>query len=121
MKSLIQSSLFTAALFASASTFAADVSGKWVGQAGQSEIVFEFRAQGEQLTGTLNNAAAAGATEIKDGKVKGDTISFHVVRSLNNTEAKVEWTGKLEGEELKLQRAAVAGNAATEVVAKRAK
>lgn len=116
--------LAMAALLAAASALAAaaaGIDGKWVGTVGQSEITFEFKAEGEKLTGTLNNAAQAGAVEIKDGKVKGDDISFHVVRTLNEAETKVQWTGKVTGDELKLTRGEVAGNAAAEVVAKRAK
>lgn len=121
MKTVLKSSLMLATLLAAAAASAADIDGKWVGTVGQSEVTFEFKAEGEKLTGTLNNAAAAGATELKDGKIKGEEISFHVVRTLNDAETKVEWTGKLAGDELKLQRGAVAGNALAEVVARRVK
>jgi len=100
---------------------AAGIDGTWVGTVAQSEITFEFKADGSKLTGTLDNAAAPGATQIRDGKVNGEEISFSVVRSLNNAETTVPWTGKLVGDELRLQRGAVAGNAVAEVVAKRAK
>jgi hypothetical protein len=100
---------------------AAEVDGKWAGMVGESEIKFTLKADGERLTGTLDNAAQAGVMEIKEGKIKGSDISFHVVRTLNNAETKVEWTGKLAGDELKLQRAAVGGNAPADVVAKRVK
>lgn len=98
---------------------AAGIDGTWVGTVGQSEITFNFKSEGGKLTGTLDNAAAPGATQIKDGKVNGQEISFSVVRTLNDAETKVDWTGKLEGDELKLQRGAVAGNALAEVVARR--
>ena len=120
MKRLSSTICTLSALFA-ISASAAGIDGKWVGTVGQSEITFEFKADGDKLTGTLNNAAAPGGTEIKDGKIKGDEISFHVVRTLNEAETKVEWTGKVVGDELKLQRGAVSGNALAEVVAKRVK
>jgi uncharacterized protein (DUF2147 family) len=107
------------ALLAATSAAAADIDGKWVGKLGESDVNFEFKADGEKLTGTLDNAAQAGAVEIKEGKIKGSDISFHVVRTLNEAETKVEWTGKLAAGELKLTRAAVGTNAAAEVVAKR--
>lgn len=116
----LSSTMFTLSALFAISASAAGIDGTWVGTVGQSEITFEFKADGEKLTGTLNNAAQPGAAEIKDGKVKGDDISFYVVRTLNQAEAKVEWTGKVVGDELKLQRGAVAGNALAEVVAKRA-
>jgi hypothetical protein len=108
------------ALLCAGAAMAAGIDGTWVGTVGESQITFELKADGNKLTGTLDNAAAPGATEIRDGKVNGDEVSFTVVRSLNNAETAVPWTGKLVGDELRLQRGAVAGNAAAEVVAKRA-
>jgi hypothetical protein len=122
MNKVSKASLILAAVLATASALAADIDGKWVGKIGESDITFTFKAEGEKLTGTLDNAQQAGATEIKEGKIgKDGAVTFHVVRSLNNAETKVEWTGKLAGEELKLTRAAVGQNAAAEVVAKRPK
>lgn len=121
MKLLSRASIALAAILSTSAALAADIDGTWVGTVGQSEITFEFKAEGGKLTGTLDNAVLPGATQIQDGKVSGKDISFHVVRSLNDAETKVPWTGKLEGDELKLQRGAVAGNALAEVVARRAK
>jgi hypothetical protein len=121
MQAVSRTILSIIAVFATGVAAAADVDGKWAGMVGQSEITFTFKADGEKLTGTLDNAAQAGVMEIKDGKIKGSDITFHVVRTLNNAETKVEWTGKLAGDEIKLQRAAVGGNAAADVVAKRVK
>lgn len=121
MQSVTRAFFAVAAVLVAGSVLAADIDGKWVGTVGQSEIKFTFKAEGEKLTGTLDNAAQAGVTEIKDGKIKGGDVTFNVVRNLNNTETKVEWTGKLAGDELKLTRGAVGQNAATEVVAKRVK
>jgi hypothetical protein len=121
MKVFSKALIGIAVLVAAASVSAADIDGTWVGTLGQSEVKFVLKADGEKLTGTLDNAAQAGAVEIKEGKVKGSDVSFHVVRTLDNAEAKVQWTGKLAGDELKLQRGAVGTNAAAEVVAKRAK
>jgi len=121
VKTLSKTVLALTALLATMAASAADIDGKWVGMVGQSAITFVFKADGEKLTGTLDNAAQPGATEIKEGKIKGDTISFHVTRTLNDAETKVEWTGKLAGDELKLQRGAVAGNEVAEVVTQRSK
>ena len=121
MKSLVKAFIGIAALVAAASVSAAEIDGTWTGMLGQSEVKFVLKADGEKLTGTLDNAAQAGAVEIKEGKIKNGEVSFHVVRNLDNAETKVQWTGKLAGEELKLQRAAVGQNAAADVVLKRAK
>lgn len=119
MKGLSTATLALAALLATGAASAADIDGTWVGTVGQSEITFEFKAEGAKLTGTLNNAVLPGATPIQDGKVSGKDISFNVVRTLNEAETKVQWTGKIEGDELKLQRGAVAGNELAAVVASR--
>lgn len=121
MKTLLKAFVGIAALVVTASVSAAEIDGTWVGTLGQSEVKFVLKADGEKLTGTLDNAAQAGAVEIKEGKIKNGEVSFHVVRNLNNAETKVQWSGKLSGEELKLQRAAVGQNAAADVVLKRAK
>jgi hypothetical protein len=121
MKVFTRTLVAVAALISAASVSAAEIDGTWVGTLGQSEVKFVLKADGEKLTGTLDNAAQPGAVEIKEGKIKGSDVSFHVVRALDNAETKVQWTGKLAGDELKLQRGAVGTNAAAEVVAKRAK
>lgn len=124
MNKLLKTSLALAALVAAAAAHAAapaGIDGKWSGMVGQSAITFTFKSEGGKLTGSLDNAAQPGAIELKDVKMEGDTVSFHVVRNLNNAEAKVQWTGKLAGDELKLQRGEVAGNPVADVVATRVK
>lgn len=125
--------------------WAADVDGKWIaeapsGQQGTSEITLVFKVDGETLTGTLDNSQMPGAIEIKDGTVKGDDISFHVLRSFGETEMKVVWKGKVSGDEIKFTRGIEGGMmgggpgggdqgspggggaaAADEIIAKRAK
>lgn len=112
MKKLSRIPTLLAALLFGGAAMAAGIDGTWVGTVGESQITFAFKAEGSKLTGTLDNAAAPGATEIRDGKVNGEEISFSVVRELNGAETTVPWTGKLAGDELRLQRGAVAGNAA---------
>jgi hypothetical protein len=119
--SFIAGALLSATIAMAAGAAAGGIAGKWTGMVGQSAITFTFMTQGDKITGTLDNAAQPGAVELKEVKLAGDTLTFHVLRTLNNAETKVEWTGKLAGDELKLQRGAVAGNAATDVVATRVK
>ena len=65
-----------------ASLWAADVTGKWTaeasaGQQGNVELTLNFKVDGEKLTGTLENPAV-GPADMKDGKVIGKDISFHL-------------------------------------------
>jgi hypothetical protein len=101
--------------------FGADVSGKWkatTNMGGQArEITFDFRVDGETLTGTMTGPR--GAVDISDGKVKGDNLSFVVVRNFQGNEMKINYKGKLKDDEIKFN-VEVAGRE-FETVAKRAK
>jgi hypothetical protein len=100
---------------------AADVSGKWKAQipgrgGNTNETTFNFKADGDKLTGTMENPR--GSVDIQDGKVSGDSISFVVVRKMQDNEMKINYKGTISGDELKLTME-VNGNA-REVTAKRA-
>jgi hypothetical protein len=83
---------------------AADVTGTWKGSMetpnGSREVTLNLKADGAALTGTMSGRQ--GETPIQDGKVKGDNISFYVVRKFQDNEFKMEYKGKLKGDELKL-------------------
>ena len=94
-------------LFAfSLAVLAAGIDGKWTGQVqgpqGSMDITFVFKADGEKLTGTLTNQM--GEVAIQEGTIKGDAVSFKVVREFNGNKFTLKYTGKLAGDELKLTR-----------------
>ncbi len=100
---------------------AADFSGKWIARAGDVDITLIFKVDGSALTGTVDNPQA-GPTEIKEGKIDGENISFYVVRKMGETEAKISWKGKASGSEIKFVRETMGGGqgGAMEIIAKRA-
>jgi hypothetical protein len=111
---------------------AADIDGKWNAAIdspmGAVNLVFEFKAEGEKLTGTL--AAEAGgqampAAPISDGVVKGEDVSFNWSVSMmpDTPPLVIHYKGKLKGDELTLVSIADMGQGPQEtpVVAKRAK
>jgi len=122
MKIKIYAITFFALLVLMASAFAADFAGKWIARAGDVDITLTFKVDGNTLTGTVDNPQA-GPTDIKEGKIDGDTISFIVVRKMGETEMKISWKGKASGEEIKFTREAIGGQGggAMEIIAKRAK
>jgi hypothetical protein len=83
---------------------AADVTGTWKGSMetpnGSRDVTLNLKADGSALTGTISGRQ--GDTPIQDGKVSGDNVSFHVVRRFNDQEFKMEYKGKVQGDELNL-------------------
>ena len=112
-----------------AAVWAADVNGKWTaevpGRQGTQTTTFTFKVEGSKLTGTVSGRQ--GDTEISEGKVSGDDISFLVVREFNGNTIKMAYKGKVAGDEIKFTRtfegAAPGGQAPppVEFTAKRAK
>lgn len=85
---------------------AAGVDGKWKAEVenprGVAVIMFDLKSEGEALTGTAGNDN--GMTEITDGKVSGDGVSFVQVVTRGNFEMRVKYEGKVMGDELELTR-----------------
>jgi hypothetical protein len=105
--------------------WAADVNGKWVaqvpGRGGQTrETTFTFKAEGEKLTGTVSGMQ--GETEISDGTIKGDDISFTQTFQMQGNSIKLIYKGKVSGDEIKFTRQREGGNQPpAEFTAKRVK
>jgi hypothetical protein len=105
--------------------WAADVNGKWVaqvpGRGGQTrETTFTFKAEGEKLTGTVSGMQ--GETEISDGTIKGDDISFTQTFEMQGNSIKLIYKGKVSGDEIKFTRQREGGNQPpAEFTAKRVK
>ena len=106
-------------LLLSATAWAADVAGQWKAQAQGADITITLKVDGNTVTGTLDNSMA-GPTDIKEGKIDGDEISFYVVRKISENETKITWKGKVAGDEIKFTRQMQGGNA-DEITAKRVK
>lgn len=102
--------------------FAASVEGKWKAtfdtQMGTQNYTYEFHLDGNKLTGTATNDR--GATPITEGKLDGDTITFVEPLSFNGNDIRIEYTGKIDGDQIKFTRKV--GEFATEnLVAERSK
>jgi hypothetical protein len=112
------------ALFlSSTNTRAADVSGKWNSEfespIGHLKYTFDLKADGQKLTGKAirEQDGQKTETELKEGKISGEDVSF--VEILNfDQEIRIEYTGKLAGDQIKFTRK-VGDIATMEIVAKR--
>ena len=103
--------------------FAADVTGKWTyemqGRQGAMTATLNLKAEGGTLTGTVSGRG--GETEISDGKIDGDNVSFNVIREFNGNKMTMKYTGKVTDDGIKFKVEAEGTNRpAREFVAKRA-
>jgi hypothetical protein len=98
MKSI--SRLILAGSVALVALWAADATGKWTGEMqgrnGTMNVNLNLKADGAKLTGTVGGMN--GDTDISDGKVDGDNVSFTVVREFNGNQIKQNYKGKLDGD-----------------------
>jgi hypothetical protein len=83
---------------------AADVSGTWKGTAetanGTIERTFVLKQDGAKITGETTSQMM-GKSEITDGKIDGDTITFTINVKFQDNEMKLNYKGKVTGNEIK--------------------
>lgn len=91
------------AMFAIAAS-AADVAGTWKGTAetpnGTIERTFVFKVDGSKLTGETTSQMM-GTSQITDGKVDGDSLSFSINVKFQDNELKLNYKGKVAGDTIK--------------------
>jgi len=101
---------------------AADIAGKWTAsfdtQIGVQNYTYTFKVDGGKLTGTAESPL--GKTELTEGAVKGDEISFVENLDFQGNALKIAYKGKIAGDEIKFTRN-VGDMVTEEFVAKRAK
>ncbi len=102
---------------------AADITGNWKADLetpqGKVQVSYTFKQDGEALTGTWQ-AAQSPTVDIKDGKVKGDKVSF-VVKLGPNGELTFAHEGTLKGDEIQFEMKPSGEFPGSTVVAKKVK
>ena len=122
----------TIALVFAFTIMAADVSGKWTfeqpGRGGNPgrPVTITLKQDGAKLTGQVPGMGRGGdnpppPTEITDGKVDGNNVSFTVKREFNGNTMVTKYEGTVSGDEMKLKitRDGQNGPTTTEVTAKK--
>jgi hypothetical protein len=112
------------ALLSAAYASAADVSGTWKAsfdtQIGQQNYTYTFAVKDGVLTGKIQSEMG-GTTDIKEGKVDGDKVTFVELFTFQGMEIRISYSGKVtSADEIKFTRQ-VADFATEELVAKRVK
>jgi hypothetical protein len=102
--------------------WAADVTGQWTAtfntQIGEQLCGGSFKVDGEKLTGTAKSDH--GTTDITNGTIKGDQISFDESLDFNGQTIPIQYTGTVSGDSIKLHRS-VGDFAEEDLVANRVK
>jgi len=87
---------------------AADFNGTWAAaietQIGVQNYTFTFKIDGEKLTGKAKSAFANADTDITEGVVKGDDISFVENLVYEGMPLRITYKGKISGDEIKFTR-----------------
>lgn len=106
----VLSAVTFALVFLGLAAQAADATGTWSWttpgrQGGEPrKTTLKLKVEGEKLTGaliTLDREGQPRETAIAEGKVKGNEISFQVVREFNNNRMVTKYSGKVEGDAIK--------------------
>jgi hypothetical protein len=89
------------ACLATIALWAADATGKWTaemqGRGGNTmTVAMNLKADGNNLTGTVSGRG--GETDVSDGKVDGNNVSFDVVREFNGNKITQHYKGTLDGD-----------------------
>ncbi len=109
------------ALFAFTAS-AADISGTWKGTAetpnGTIERTFTFKVEGNKLTGETTSQMM-GKSVIENGKVDGDAVSFSITVKFQDHELKLNYQGKVSGNEIKFHVEGANGGPTLDYVAKK--
>ena len=101
----------------------ADITGRWTAsfdtQIGQQDYTYDFVVKDTTLTGKAKSAN--GESDILDGKVDGDKVTFVEILKFDGMDVRITYTGTIASpDEIKFSRQV--GDFATEaLVAKRAK
>jgi len=109
-----------------ASARAADVAGKWKAdfdtQVGLQKYTFDFKVDGEKLTGKLSadRDGQMREADLTEGKITKDGIFFVETLKLPDQDLRIEFTGKVSGDEIKFTRK-VGDLGSSEATAKRVK
>ena len=100
----------------------ADATGKWKGSFDAAgtirNIVFDLKADGETLTGTVGGLIEKAA-EIKEGKIQGDKVSFWFMTEYEGNPIKLVCNGKVDGDEIHFTMGLEDGQWSTDFVAKK--
>jgi len=91
--------------------FAADITGKWTAEfstpvGGAQKYTFEFKVDGEKLTGKayFERLGQKGEADLLEGKIAGNEISFIENLDTGGDALRITYKGKIAGDEINFTR-----------------
>src|SRR5580658_9068185 len=101
---------------------AADAAGTWKGSFDFNgttvSLTFNLKTNGAAVTGTIDGLPTE-ASEIKEGKVDGDSITFWSMTEYQGSPVKLVYHGKIAGDQISFTMGTDDGGWSTDLVAKR--
>jgi hypothetical protein len=101
--------------------YSADATGKWKGSidaGGEThELNFDLKASGDTVTGAFS--AGGQPSEIKDGKIQGDTVSFWATAEYQGQPIKLVFKGQVLESEIHFTMGLDDGSWSTDLVVKK--
>ncbi len=97
-------------LIITSSVPAADVTGIWTAefdtQIGVQKYTYTFKQNGDKVTGKANSdiAGEKREVELKEGRLQGDTVTFVEIFDFQGNEIRIEYEGKVSGDEIRFTR-----------------
>ena len=112
MKMRTQTLIIAAGVLTLTGTACADenITGTWKGQfdsqIGEQKYTYVFRTDGTNVTGTATGEREMGTNTvvITEGKISTNELSFVEPLKFDDNELRIEYTGKVNGDEIKFHR-----------------
>ena len=102
--------------------YCADATGRWKGSIdapdGTHDLTFDLKASGDVLTGAISGVTGQ-PSEIKEGKIQGDTVSFWSMVEYQGQSIKLVFTGQVLESEIHFTMGLDDGSWSTDFVAKK--
>jgi hypothetical protein len=102
---------------------AADITGTWKGSfqfnGNDVPVTLNLKNGGESVTGTVEGLPTS-PTDIKDGKLEGDAVSFWIMIDYEGNPVKLVYKGKVTGDEIQFSFGTEDGSWGTDLKVKRA-
>ena len=76
------------------------IDGWWAGKNKDTSLLFNFKRDGDTLTGTVDGMPGMPVLHLSDGKIKGNWISFQAETDYGRKKLRISYKGDLKKDEI---------------------